>query len=84
VFKGPDISVKISTCRDGVVVWWATRTFPVIDRVAFREWLLHLREPLAGGSPRWAGEQGVTRLTIFTTPGSAVPTDTVQHLMEVI
>ena len=70
---------------DSVTMWFGNRTLMVIDRDAFREWLIHpARHRLESDDVVWFMEGEATCLNIDNIMAFTVPDEVVRRLVSVI
>src|SRR4051794_21242790 len=78
------VTIQVNIRRDDVSFWLDNLTVAVIDRNAFREWLIHPREALLRHDVQFVAEFGFIYLAIGASSPRPVPADMVQFFMVAI
>jgi hypothetical protein len=76
--------VEIVVRIESVTLWCGNRTLAVLDREAFREWLIHPRQELVMDDVAWSVRDSDTWITVDGSVAYLVPEATVRHLVAVI
>lgn len=81
---GVEVTIQVNIRRDDVSFWLDNLTVAVIDRITFREWLIHPREVLLRHDVQFVAEFGFIYLAVCASSPRPVPADMVQFFMAAI